>query len=378
MGKIRVLELTGGFQKGTSGGVAAFCFNYFKAMDKTQFAVDFLTIGYQCFDLYRPEIEEMGGTLYCLNVHHFRGLKGKKAYLKAFRVFLASHSYDVIHVNMGSFYTVLLCSALAKLSGGAKVIAHCHSTMTYKGIRGLSIRMSKPFFNSAADYFLACSIPSGRYMFPSGIVKGDRFHVMNNAISVDRFVYDPIARAETRASLGVGEDLLIGHVGRFAYAKNHSFLMDIFAAVRLKRPDSRLLLVGAGDLEESIREKARALGLEGRVIFVGLRSDVNRLMQAMDAFVFPSHFEGLPFVAIEAQASGLPVIASTGVSDNAKICSEFVRLPLADGPEKWADAVLAACGHPRGDMRQAVADAGYDIRREAQKLEILYRSLLAS
>jgi glycosyltransferase involved in cell wall biosynthesis len=379
MRKIRVLELTGGFDKGTSGGIAAFCFNYFKAMDKTQFTVDFLTIGYPCFDLYRPEIEEMGGTLYCLNVHRFRGLKGKRAYLKAFRAFLAAHSYDVIHVNMGSFYTVLLCAMLARLSTGAKVVAHCHSTMTYQGIRGLSVRLSKPFFYPAADYFLACSIPSGRYMFPSGVVRGGRFHVMSNAISADRFQYDPVARAETRASLGVGEELLIGHVGRFAYAKNHSFLLDVFAEVRRKRPDARLLLVGAGDLEGSIREKARSLGLEGQVIFAGLRGDVHRLMQAMDAFVFPSRFEGLGIVAVEAQASGLTVVASTAVPDDAGICGDqFVRLSLADGAEKWADAVLAACDHPRGDMRQAVADAGYDISREVEKLETLYRSLLAS
>jgi glycosyltransferase involved in cell wall biosynthesis len=378
--KVRVLMMTSGFQKGTSGGVAAFCFNYFQEMDKTKFSFDFLTIAYQAFDLYREKIESQGGILYCLNVRSFRGLRGKMAYVKAFKRFLEEHTYDVIHVNMGSFYTVFLCSLIAKKYGkNAKVIAHSHSTLVYRGINYLAVRCTKPFFPMVSDWFLACSKVAGEYMFPNKVVNGKKYRVLNNAIKAEHFQFDPKIRATIRASFGIKDQLLVGHVGRFAHAKNHSFLIDVFAAILKKREDALLMLVGAGDLEREIRNKIEASNLVKQVIFTGLRSDVPQLIQAMDVMVMPSLFEGFPVVSVEAQASGLPVLISSSVTNETQLTEAYSRLSLEESPDRWAEEALELVDtNVRKSQLKAVVDAGFDIGEEAKKLGDLYIELVQS
>lgn len=378
--KVRILLMTSGFQEGTSGGVAAFCFNYFQEMDKTNFTFDFLTISYQAFDFYREKIESQGGTLYCLNVHAFQGFRGKLAYIKAFKEFLKEHIYDVIHVNMGSFYTVFLCSLIAKKYGkNAKVIAHSHSTLTYRGISYYAVKLTRPFFPKVADWFLACSKASGEYMFPKKVIAGKKYRVLNNAINVECFKFNPKVRAEMRTSFGIKEQVLVGHVGRFAQAKNHSFLIDIFASVVKKQPDAILMLVGAGDLKQKIRKKVEELGLVNQVIFTGFRSDVHQLMQAMDVMVIPSFFEGFGIITVEAQASGLPVVISSSVTNETQLTKAYLQLSLNESPDRWAEEALRlACSNVRTSQIQTVSDAGFDIKGEAPKLGNLYLELVQS
>lgn len=374
---IRVLQIAGGFNKGVSGGVAAFLYNYYKEIDKSRITFDFLAIGYQCFDLYREDLEKMGGTLHCLDVHDYHGFKGKAAYVKKLSQFLESHSYDIIHVNMGAFYPVLLCSLVAKWKGkGAKVIAHCHNELTYRGIRRFCIELSKPLFKYVADYFCACSFPAGKYMFPKKIVNSDQFSIIKNAIDSDRFIYNEKIRAEYRNLLKVHDEVLIGHVGRFNKQKNHAFIIDTFNSLHKKHPKSKLVLVGTGALEEEIRAKVHSLNLDESVIFAGQRRDVNKLMQAMDVFLFPSLFEGLGIAAIEAQAAGLPVITSDAIPVEAKVSDLFWQLPLDADPERWADTILNLCRkHQRRDTQADIIAAGYDIKNSVKGLEKIYINL---
>ncbi|NLD24409.1 MAG: glycosyltransferase family 1 protein, partial [Bacteroidales bacterium] len=286
-------------------------------------------------------------------------------------------SYDVIHINTGSFFTLFLCSLVSKLRGKkAKVIAHSHSVLTYCGAGQLSTAIAKPLWKYVADYYFACSLPAGEYMFPQKIIKSNRFKIIRNAIDSDKFVYNKKVRQEYRDLLGVNEELLIGHVGRFVEAKNHKFLIRVFQRVYEKYPNAKLVLVGAGELEEEVRQQVRSLGLEHVVLFLGQRRDVHKIMQALDILLLPSLREGLGVVAIEAQAAGLPVLTSTAVPLEAKVTDLFFQLPLDAGADKWADIILEFWPKQvRGDTQQEIIKSGYDIKSSAKQLEEFYKTL---
>ena len=379
--RMRVLFMTSGFQKDSSGGIAAFLFNFYREMDHRVIDADFVAIAYQCFDLYRAPIESLGGQLHCLNVHQFKGLRGKRNYLKAFSQFLSAHEYDIIHINSGGFFTNFLLTRAAKKWGNkAKVISHSHSMMTtYRGMKKASILAARRLFPRYADYFLACSVDAGAYMYPPSVVKGPCFSVINNAIRADDYAFQPQLRATMRRELNVEDKLVVGHVGRFTLAKNHGFILDVFNALLSMEPTAHLLLVGEGNTRQKIMEAVDAMGLRDHVSFTGLRDDVPALMQAMDVFLFPSLFEGLGVVAIEAQASGLPVIASSVIPEEAAITDLFIPISLDERVADWAKAVVDAVAwhrERRRDRSEDVASAGFDVRHEAEKLMMLYETLL--
>ena len=184
--------------------------------------------------------------------------------------------------------------------------------------------------------------------------------------------FDPETRRDLRRKLGVEENqLLLGHVGRFNEQKNHPFLIDLFAAAAKKEPKARLLLVGNGEGRAVIEEKVQALGLADKVLFLGVRSDVHRLLQAMDVFVFPSLYEGLPVSLVEAQAAGLPCVISDRVPVESVLTDGVVQLPLGSA-EDWAEQVLCAARRERKDTYDAICAAGFDIAQNAKWLEEFY------
>lgn len=219
-----------------------------------------------------------------------------------------------------------------------------------------------------ATELFACGHEAGKWMFGS-----IEFTVLNNAIDAERYAYDEKKRKEIRAELSIPENaLVIGHVGRFAPPKNHTFIVDLFDRITKMRNDSVLLLVGDGDLKAGIEEKVKILGLSDKVVFTGLRSDVDRLLQAMDVFLFPSVYEGLPLSIIEAQAAGLPCLISDKVPDECRITDCVQQLSLDDPIEIWIQAVLNAGGTERKETLTLIRNAGYDIKTNAVKLQDYY------
>lgn len=176
-----------------------------------------------------------------------------------------------------------------------------------------------------------------------------------------------------REQLKLNDKVVIGHVGNFTSAKNHEFLLRIFKAIVQKEPNARLLLVGGGENGKKIKKKAKELSIEDKVLFMGVRTDVNKLMQCMDVFVFPSLYEGLPVTIIEAQASGLPCVISDRVSNECIVTKEFVTiLKLSDTTEQWAEHVLLRAKQSHMDTSSAIIEAGYDIHTAAKRLENYY------
>ena len=228
-----------------------------------------------------------------------------------------------------------------------------------------------------ADYFMACSREAGIDRFGQRIVEGNRFSIVPNGIDLSRYVCDQQAHELAKQQMGFGGAPVFGHVGRLAPEKNHVFLLDVFAYIRQQLPNAVLIMAGRGPLEDELRGKAQRLGLGDSARFLGVCDDVPAVLRAMDVFVFPSTSEGLAMAAVEAQASGLPCVMSTGVPELARVCAAAKRVALDEGAEAWARyAVRAyeqACAAPRTDAVDDVREHGFDIAQTSRWLADFYQ-----
>lgn len=355
---IRILQVVTHMNR---GGLETMLMNYYRHIDRTQVQFDFLT--HRDFKAdYDDEIESLGGKIY----HLPRLVPWSRSYKQALRDFFHAHlEYNIIHVHQDCFSGVI-CQ-VAEECGVPVRIAHSHCTSQDKNWKyPIKLWYMKRIPKFATD-LMACGQEAGEWMFG-----GAPFRILNNAIDTDAYVYNPRRRDEIRTKLGVNGRLVIGHIGRFSPPKNHPYLIDIFAVLHYREPNATLLLVGDGDGRKGIEEKVNSLGLHDSVIFTGVRSDVPDLLQAMDAFVFPSLYEGLPVTMIEAQATGLPCFISDKVPTECSITDSVTIIPLSTPPEIWADKISAAKNIQRKNNKESVKKAGYDIKENAKWLQNYY------
>lgn len=251
--------------------------------------------------------------------------------------------YDCVHIHGDVAYLLLIFAKAARDCGVQKIILHSHAA----GVDGRA-RSVKKFLHdrtknqlrSHADIFVACSDVAAKWMYPN--ISPGRIIMIHNGIDLNRFRYDPAIREKWRRKLGVENSYVIGHVGRFAYQKNHEFLIRAFAEMKKQVRNAKLLLIGEGVLMDQIKEQAASMGLTQDIIFYGSSPYVNELMQAMDLFVLPSHFEGLPVVGVEAQAAGLPILFSDQITKEAAQTKHVRFLPIGENAETaWGKAAAA-------------------------------------
>lgn len=362
MAPIRVLQVMPAMD---AGGMETFVMNLYRTIDRSQVQFDFLYhYDKPCF--YDGEIESLGGRITKLTVRQDNNLP---RYLRALDSFFAAHpEYRILHGHYSGFG--MFYNAAARRRGVPVRAGHSHNTAYEPNLVGRLDRLMSSRFDAALTDRFACSQKAGEMLF-----HGHPFTVLPNGIDTGRFArHDAARRAALRAALGVaGDEVLFGHVGRFSAQKNHPGLLQIFARIRQALPKARLVLLGGGpqDYVDSIRALAAGLGLEDAVIFAGVQSNVQEYYEAMDAFLLPSLFEGLPVVLVEAQAAGLPCFVADTVDRGAAFARQVSFLPI-DRPDAWADAVRQAplCRDP-GAQAAAVA-AGYDIRTSAAVLQEFY------
>lgn len=376
--KIKVLQIAGGFRKNVngkpvSGGVPSFLFNYHSKMNKEKIHFDFLAIRNQAFAPYIPALEKSGAKVTALDIQS-DGFKRFLATIKQLTAFLKEHEYDAVHINMGSFFPVLTCAIAAKRAGVKNVIAHSHSSGIYSKKKRMVANLLSPILSLFADQYCACSMVAAENLFSNRIIKNNQFKIIRNAIDVDKFAYDEEERNALRAELDLSDKLVIGHVGRFVDVKNHEFLIDFFKEFSQWHREARLLLLGDGDLKQSIEKKVENLGLRDKVLFMGQKTDAFRYYQAMDVFILPSLLEGFPIVAMEAQSTGLPTYVSTTITDEADVTDLSRFFDLKDGPQALAKTVSDDLKNAdqRQDASQQIIDAGYSLEDNLREFESLY------
>ncbi len=344
------------------GGLETMLMNYYRHIDRSKVQFDFLVHRDFRAD-YDDEIESMGGVIYRLP----RLVPWSSGYNAALDSFFAAHpEYRIIHVHQDCLSSVILKAA--KKHGISVRIAHSHNSSQDKNLKYLIKLFYRRQIPSYATQLFACGKEAGDWMF-----RGAPYRIMNNAIDSKLYAISCAKRSLVRTSLRISpEAFVLGHVGRFYPQKNHTFLLEVFSEIKTREPDSILLLVGDGPLRAEMEEKARSLGVAESIIFAGVRDDVPDLMQAMDCFVFPSLYEGIPVTMIEAQAAGLPCVVSAGVPEECDKTGLLKRIALSDGISVWAEQVLCRKNAGRKASGQMIIDAGYDIVSNARWLQNYY------
>lgn len=363
---IRILQVVNIMDR---AGLETMIMNHYRAIDRGRVQFDFLEHR-PWRGTYDDEIEAFGGRVYrAPRLYPQNAL----AYRRFMRRFFAEHEYPVVHSHIDAMSAFPLDAA--RRAGVPVRIAHSHNDSVDRDLKYPVKEWARKRLPGIATHYWACSEAAGAFLF--GRENLSRIHVVKNAIDLEGFRFDECLRAEARAELNLrGDQTVVGHVGRFSAVKNHSFLVNLLAELRSEGVDAVLVLVGDGELRGDIERKVQGLGLSGSVRFLGLRDDVGRFVQAFDVMVFPSLHEGIPLTLIEAQASGLPVVASDAVSGEALVLPDTAHLPLDAPMSEWAGEVvrLASGGRSRHAIER-LAEAGYEIRANAEALQSAYLSL---
>ncbi len=343
------------------GGLESMLMNYYRHIDRSKVQFDFLV--HRDFEAdYDKEIQSLGGKIY----HISRLIPWSNQYRRELKSFFQAHSeYKIVHVHQDCLSSVAL--QCAKECGIPVRIAHAHSTSAVKNLKYPIKCFYMRKIPQYATQMFACSEKAGKWMFC-----GAPFAIVKNAVDAQRYRFSLETAQQIRTELSLQNQFVLGHVGRFRPEKNHEFLIDVFSAVVQKFPNSVLLLAGDGDLQPNIQEKVQKMGLTDKVRFLGACSNVDQLLQAMDVFVFPSLYEGLPVTMVEAQAAGVPCVISDKVLPECIITDLVTRKSLQDSLESWAEEILKHQNRNHENTYDQICAARFDIEQNARKLQEFY------
>ena len=364
---IRVAQIIG---KMDNGGVESVVMNYYRNIDKSKIQFDFI-IDIDSKNPLITEIESLGGHVYLVSPYQ----KLLHYLIDVYKV-IRKNKYKIVHSHLN---TLSIFPLFSSFLAGAKVrIAHSHSTSASgEGKKTILKNVLRPLSRLFSTHYCACSEYAGKWLFGEKSCNSGRIVLIKNAINVECFSYKDDVRRQIRENLKLENKYVIGHIGRFVYQKNHSFLIDIFNEIYLKNPNSALILIGSGELEGEILQKVDDLGLSDSVQFLGVRQDIPDLIQALDVLLLPSFYEGLPLVGVEAQAAGLPCIMSNNITKEAKLIESTKFCNLSLTAREWALEVLYYSNN--FDRSQSTIEqiehAGFEIKTASNNLRNLYLDL---
>ena len=366
MAIIRVLHV---FGKLDVGGAESRIMDIYRQIDRNQVQFDFLVHSNE-IGKFEEEIAGLGGFVYRLPERKIRNIL---KYIVACCILFRNHQeFTAIHAH--SLSSAIVYLSIAKLYRNKNIIIHSRcgrsaDTDILTTIKEISKRSSSFLASSR----FAVSEEAAFAAFGKRAVLKGKVQILPNAIDTRKYLFNQITREKVREDLGLSDKLVVGHIGRFSTQKNHEFLLKVFSEIVLLEPNSVLLLVGKGELEESIKNKCSDLGIEDKVRFLGVRSDVPDLLQAMDVIVFPSFYEGLPGVILEAQAAGLPCVISDKITREARITDLVEYLSISISAKEWAEVVLkkVETTERRVTLNEFI-DAGFDIEAVAKWYQEFY------
>lgn len=359
---IRILHVV---QRMEAGGTQAFLMNLYRNIDRTKIQFDFL-VEYMEKEFYDDEILSLGGKIYYTN---FRKKLNVIKFQKEISKILDDHpEYKIVHIHATAIGKIVV--DVLKKKNIPVIIAHTHNNGAVKDWKYLPKIVLRKLYQKGPTDFFACSEEAGKYTFGK-----KEFRVIHNSIDTRKFLHNEAIRKEVRAELGISDEMFVmGNVGRLHEQKNQLFLIDIFNKLINVKANSKLLIVGKGPLEEELKKKVNDLKLSDKVLFLGNRSDMDRIYQAMDVFVLPSLFEGLGIVAIEAQAAGLPVISSTGVAKEANVTPNIIKLDLNAPIDDWVNEIInfKIIDSDNNTILNDIKKSGYDIEENAKIMQEFY------
>lgn len=364
MSKKKILFVHGGTLE--KAGTESYMMSVYHNIDKEKYSIDFLVFGNK-EGYYDKEIEANGNTIYRLPMS-LGEIVSKDSYFKIKRE-IKDAKYDIVHSHMNALNYPIL-----KLMQNLEIpvrISHSHGSrhfVTSAPIIAFKEKI-KVRIPEVSNGLLSCSKVAGEFLY------GDNpYTIINNGIDVDAYSYNETIRDNLRKELNVENKHVYGHVGRLNFQKNHSFLIDTFSYITKEDPDAVLLLVGEGELLPNLQKQVENLNIQDKVYFLGIREDVKDVLQAMDYFIMPSIFEGLPYVLVEAQASGLTCFAADTIDAQSKLIDNFYFLPL-DSPEKWANFILEHRDYIRTNTSAVIKELGFDEKVNVDYLTSIYDKL---
>lgn len=369
MKPIRVLHVVDRLNR---GGAETMIMNIYRNIDKEKIQFDFLVHTNEKSD-YDEEVLALGGRIFSIERFSIRNLY---KYRKSIDKFLnINNDYKIIHCHMASVASIIFNRA-KKLNIPIRII-HSHNAAVDSMAREIMKNiMRKSIINNSNVYF-SCSDKSSKWLLGKNFDLS-KVNIIKNGIDLDEFKFDSFKREEIRKKLGLEEKFVIGHVGRFTKMKNHKFVIEIFNIFQKKNDNAVLLLVGRGELEEEIKQMVTELNLQNKVIFLGVRNDINKIMNAMDIFLFPSIQEALGIVLLEAQATGLKCITSkNSVSRDISVTDLVEFVSLNDSAEIWCEQICKINeNYIRKSRSKELEYSGYSILKSSKYIESMYLDLL--
>lgn len=368
MNKPKVLQVIGGMNV---GGTETMIMNIYR---KVHQEVQFDFISYYDFEAYYDkEIEDLGGRVIRLQLPSKRGAFGT---IKDLRKVIKEENYSAVHCH-----TLFHCGigVLAAKLGGTKIrISHAHTTAddSMSFLKKVYIGLMRQLIRMFSTNLLACSHVAGKYLYGDKLVQSPKYKILPNYIDYEKFLHNEECES-IKKELGLKkDDIIITHIGRFIGAKNHKFLIDLIGKLVRKNSKIKCLLVGDGDFRLKIEEKVKSMNLESNVIFLGIRKDIDKILKETKLFILPSTFEGLGLVLLEAQASGVPCLASTAIQPEADLGLGILKQLSLDSDlslwEKSALKMMKTQKLNKADIRKAFEERGYKVEDIVEAFTTIY------
>ncbi|SEP67105.1 glycosyltransferase EpsF [Virgibacillus subterraneus] len=364
---MRILHVVGAMNR---AGTETMLMNIYRNVDRKKVQFDFISYSDQDAH-YDDEIKDRGGRVIKLSKTN--------SIQELYHVINKYGPYDAVHAH-----TLFHCgiAAIAAYLAGVKIrISHAHTTMdsSSRFMRKAYIKVMRFIINHFSTNLLACSEGAGKYLFGNKGLAKSKYSYFPNTIEYLTFLVNPQKKVtELKVKEGLGKSIVIGHIGRFIEAKNHEFILEIMKCLINRDPAIKLLLVGDGNLRRQIEEKAEQEGILENIRFTGIRHDISTMLHSMDVFIFPSHYEGLGLVLLEAQACGLPAVVSEAIQPEADLGIGLIsKLSLADGPDVWADRIVELAGQKEKNTYNIIngfEKSGYSLKRAIATLMTIYQS----
>ncbi|WPC17397.1 glycosyltransferase [Pediococcus inopinatus] len=362
----------------TSGGIEKYSVNIFKYINKDKYKLDFIT-KIDRKEFFDQKFYDMGGSKIPLSKGNekFKVIRNFILLYNAFKI--ARSGYELAYFNLSSPSAVFKYPLICRLAGIKKIIIHSHNSSEDKigfGSRFVNW-IGRIYINHNVSARFACSDKAAKWMYGKKAANNHEYTFVQNGLEVDKYIYNSETRVRLRKKWGFTDgDFVLGHVGRFELQKNHRFLIEVFSSLARKDKSAKLVLVGVGSLKAKIKALVKENQIEDKVLFLGEQDNVNEVLQAMDVFVLPSLYEGLPVVGVEAQSAGLKCVFSDTITQEADITGnvQFVKL---NSVNSWVNAIEKCKRYSRINQLSAVTEAGYDIKLTSRLVQKKFDSLLA-